>query len=82
MVEIFSLKSCSAAIGVVNCTGIGARQLVPDEDVYPTKGQTIIVSGKAKRIGVRIGGKWENHVVPQPGSNTSLLSGCKLENDW
>jgi hypothetical protein len=80
--EVFGLESCSDVVGVINCTGLGARQLASDESVFPSKGQTIIVNGKAKRIGIRIGGKWENHVVPQPGSNTTLLSGCKLENDW
>ena len=82
LVEVFELELCHDAVGVVNCTGIGARTLVPDEKISSTKGQTIIVRGKASKIAIRTGGKWENQVVPQPGSNTTLLSGCKLDNDW
>jgi D-amino-acid oxidase len=80
--DVFKIESCSSAVGVVNCTGLGARKLVPDEKLYPTKGQTIIVNGKAARIGIRVGGKWDASAIPQPGSNTTLLAGCKLENDW
>jgi hypothetical protein len=80
--EVFEPDLCPDAAGVINCTGIGARELVPDDNVFPTKGQTIIVQGKAQKIAIRSGGKWENHVVPHPGSNTTLLSGCKLANDW
>lgn len=80
--DVFKIESCSSATGVVNCTGLGARKLVPDEKVFPTKGQTIIVKGKAKQISMRIGGKWDAYSIPQPGSNTTLLAGCKLPNDW
>jgi D-amino-acid oxidase len=37
-----SLASVDAPV-VVNCTGIGARSLVPDESVVPVRGQVVVV---------------------------------------
>jgi D-amino-acid oxidase len=37
-----SLTSVDAPM-VVNCTGIGARELVPDESVVPVRGQVVVV---------------------------------------
>ena len=37
-----SLASVDAPV-VVNCTGIGARSLVPDESVVPVRGQIVVV---------------------------------------
>jgi D-amino-acid oxidase len=44
-VEIETIPSLSsvAAPVVVNCTGIGARTLVPDEAVVPVRGQVVVV---------------------------------------
>ncbi len=28
---------------IVNCTGLGARDLVPDDEMYPTRGQLVVV---------------------------------------
>ena len=39
---VTSLASVPAPI-VVNCTGIGARTLVPDESVVPVRGQIVVV---------------------------------------
>ncbi len=39
---VTSLASVDAAI-VVNCTGIGARALVPDETLVPVRGQVVVV---------------------------------------
>jgi D-amino-acid oxidase len=40
--SVASLSSVSAPV-VVNCTGIGARSLVPDESVVPVRGQVVVV---------------------------------------
>ena len=69
-------------LGVVNCTGLGAGKLVQDTAVFPTRGQTIIVKGKAARIATRSGDAWEALVIPRPGANETLLGGCKIANDW
>ena len=37
-----SLESVAAPV-VVNCTGIGARSLVPDESLVPVRGQVVVV---------------------------------------
>ena len=37
-----SLASVDAPV-VVNCTGIGARSLVPDESLFPVRGQVVVV---------------------------------------
>jgi len=39
---VSSLASVDAPV-VVNCTGIGARSLVPDESVVPVRGQVVVV---------------------------------------
>ena len=36
-----SLASVDAPV-VVNCTGIGARSLVPDESLVPVRGQIVV----------------------------------------
>jgi D-amino-acid oxidase len=46
-VQIRRLSTLDEAVGaapvVVNCTGIGARELVPDLDVVPSRGQVVVV---------------------------------------
>lgn len=39
---VTSLRSVAAPV-VVNCTGIGARSLVPDEALVPVRGQVVVV---------------------------------------
>jgi D-amino-acid oxidase len=39
---VTSLESVAAPV-VVNCTGIGARSLVPDETLVPVRGQVVVV---------------------------------------
>ncbi|GAA3755529.1 FAD-dependent oxidoreductase [Plantactinospora mayteni] len=41
---VSSFKELAGAAGVlVNCTGLGARYLVPDDQVFPTRGQLVVV---------------------------------------
>lgn len=74
----------------VNATGIGARKLVPDHDVFPVKGQTITVRGEAKGI-TTVDASPENltpdspnitYLLPRPHSGTTILGGTKQVNDW
>lgn len=80
--ELFTTLEFQNLHGAVNCTGIGAGKLVPDPAVFPTKGQTILVSGQAERIATRSGDGWEALVIPRPGANETLLGGCKIAGDW
>jgi D-amino-acid oxidase len=47
VVEIGAIGSFREVVGdarvLVNCTGLGSRALVPDDNVFPTKGQLVIV---------------------------------------
>ena len=80
--EIFSIPGMESAIGVVNCSGLGAGKLVPDQACFPTKGQTVIVKGQANYIATRAGDGWEAIVIPRPGADETLLGGCKISGDW
>jgi D-amino-acid oxidase len=80
--DVFQLPLCEHALGIVNCTGLSARKLVPDNTVYPTKGQVVIVQGEAERVSMILGGKLDAYVIPRPGSGTTVLGGCKLAGDW
>lgn len=35
---------------IVNCTGLGARKIVPDENMYPTRGQVVRVSNTPEQF--------------------------------
>lgn len=50
--------------------------------MYPVKGQTVIVRGRAARVATRAGDGWEGIVIPRPGRGETLLGGCKLADDW
>jgi D-amino-acid oxidase len=74
----------------VNATGISAKFLVPDEGVYPVRGQTITVKGEAKRI-TTIDASPSNptptspsimYILPRPHSGTSVLGGTKQAHSW
>ena len=67
---------------VVNCAGLGGGQLTGDTNLFPTKGQTLIVRGAATRIATRAGQNWEALVIPRPGADETLLGGCKIEGVW
>ncbi len=64
---------------VVNATGLGARYLVGDEDVFPTKGQTVLVKGESRFAKTTD----KNHyVIPRPGSGTTILGGTREDENW
>ncbi|KAG0647741.1 D-amino-acid oxidase [Hyphodiscus hymeniophilus] len=76
---------------VINCTGLGARHFVGDEEsakLYPVRGQTILVKGEAlkARSYVEFGEGTEEdellYVIPRPGSGTTILGGCKQKGNW
>lgn len=84
LAEVF--EAVPDAMAVVNCTGLEAGKLVGDKTVYPTKGQTLLVKGRAKYVSTRRNenGKepWEALVLPRPGEEVTLLGGCKWQGDW
>ncbi|KAI5840047.1 hypothetical protein DFP73DRAFT_559931 [Morchella snyderi] len=80
--EVFDLPSLEEAAAVVNCTGLAAGALCADANVYPTKGQTVLVKGEAAGITFTEGEGWTAYVIPRPGSGTSILGGSKDDGDW
>jgi glycine/D-amino acid oxidase-like deaminating enzyme len=74
----------------VNATGISARTLVSDPDVYPVRGQTVTVGGEANNITTIDGFPNDatpsstpiTYILPRPHSNTTILGGTKQAGNW
>ncbi|KAJ3290244.1 hypothetical protein HK104_006892 [Borealophlyctis nickersoniae] len=69
---------------VVNCTGVGARVLggLEDQNVYPTRGQTVVVRApKVRRTVTQLGAPEDfTYVIPRD-DGTVVLGGTYQEND-
>lgn len=67
---------------VVNCTGLGARELVPDPSVRPVRGQLVIVENPGIRTWTVSTGAdgAPAYVLPQPGR--LVLGGTAEEDAW
>ncbi|KAF2232640.1 nucleotide-binding domain-containing protein [Viridothelium virens] len=70
------------ATAYVNCTGLGARTLVPDSAVYPVRGVTVLVKGEASGVRVLEGKDAVGYVIPRKGSGTTVLGGTKEGGKW
>ncbi|KAL7272781.1 hypothetical protein RUND412_004393 [Rhizina undulata] len=88
--DVFNLPGIAGdddILGLVNCTGLGARELVGDDAMYPGRGQTILVSGEAEALRLRSGrrngeGKSElTYTIRRPGAGT-ILGGSNDAGDW
>ncbi len=67
---------------VVNCTGLGARELVPDPSVRPVRGQLVIVENPGIRtwlVATDAAGATA-YLFPQPGR--LVLGGTADEDQW
>ena len=67
---------------VVNCAGLGARDLLKDESLYPIRGQVVRVApGRAGRF-VQAGGASSplSYVIPRP--DCTVLGGTQDEGVW
>ncbi|MEV5430439.1 FAD-dependent oxidoreductase [Streptomyces sp. NPDC052701] len=67
---------------VVNCTGLGARSLVPDASVRPVRGQLVVVENPGIRtwlVSTTAEGEMA-YVFPQPGR--LVLGGTAEEDVW
>ncbi|GAA5868311.1 hypothetical protein JCM1840_005631 [Sporobolomyces johnsonii] len=77
--------SLLSAEALVNCTGLGARDLVPDEKVFPTRGQLVIVRAPWVTEGItRLGEKGSgvyDYIIPRK-SGLVVLGGCAEANNW
>ncbi|MEV7690940.1 FAD-dependent oxidoreductase [Streptomyces bungoensis] len=80
--EVTDLAYVPAGV-VVNCTGLGARSLVPDPAVRPVRGQLVVVENPGVTTwytAVDHSSAASTYFIPQPG--VLLLGGTAEEDDW
>ncbi|MEV6117072.1 FAD-dependent oxidoreductase [Streptomyces sp. NPDC052109] len=80
--EVADLAAVPAPV-VVNCTGLGARSLVPDPAVRPVRGQLVVVENPGITTWFTSVGHSRDtstYFIPQPGG--LLLGGTAEEDDW
>lgn len=82
--RIENLSELSSYDIVVNCTGLGARDLVDDPDVFPGKGLGIQVKAPWIKNFFAVG-EWrpkKTYIFPQSSRNEVVIGGSYLENDY
>jgi D-amino-acid oxidase len=80
--EVTDLAAVPAR-AVVNCTGLGARALVPDPGVRPVRGQLVVVENPGITTwytSVAHSSDASTYFIPQPGG--LLLGGTAEEDAW
>ncbi|HEX8009231.1 MAG TPA: FAD-dependent oxidoreductase [Trebonia sp.] len=80
---VTSLAGLSGAPVVVNCTGVGARELVPDPEVVPIRGQVVVVKNPGIDefyIDHTLHGS--DYVYVFPHGEVVLLGGTAEEGAW
>jgi D-amino-acid oxidase len=81
---VTSLASVDGPV-VVNCTGIGARDLVPDDDLVPVRGQVVVVENPGiDEFYIDHGDSGPDYVYLFPHGDTVVLGGVAQEgaSDW
>ncbi|GGO94923.1 FAD-dependent oxidoreductase [Wenjunlia tyrosinilytica] len=81
---ITSFDEPAAEAGVVvNCTGLGARELVPDPGVRPVQGQIVVVENPGlTEWFVDPGGEGEDALYALPQPFGVVLGGTAREDEW
>lgn len=64
---------------LVNCSGVGARELAQDEMVYPLRGQTMLLEAPGVRVGY-MDNDAVDHIFPR--QDGVLIGGVKTKGDW
>lgn len=64
---------------LVNCSGVGARELANDDSVYPLRGQTILTDAQDIRVGY-MDNSSVDHIFPR--ADGVLIGGVKVKGDW
>ena len=68
---------------VINCTGLGASTLVPDDELFPVSGEAITVSAPWMKTFLALFNKKESSsMYVYPRSSDVLLGGTSKVNDW
>ncbi|KAJ2659264.1 hypothetical protein IWW48_003601 [Coemansia sp. RSA 1200] len=80
-----SLQDTNTTAGaiVVNCTGLGSLTLggVNDKNLYPVRGQTIVVRAPGAKRTISRTGELLIYVIPR-GDGTAVIGGTTEENSW
>ena len=64
---------------LINCTGVGAREVAKDDSVYPMRGQTILTDAQGIRVGY-MDNSTIDHIFPR--ADGVLIGGVKTIGDW
>jgi D-amino-acid oxidase len=67
---------------IVNCTGIGARDLVPDSRVVPVRGQVVVARNPGLTEFYRAPSPGPDYVYVFPHGDVVVLGGTAEEGDW
>jgi D-amino-acid oxidase len=78
---VTSLRPLAAPL-IVNCTGIGARDLVPDPAVVPLRGQVVIVANPGIEEFFRCPSDGVDSTYIFPHDDVVLLGGTSEEGAW
>ncbi len=79
---LYLADATAEADTVVNCTGVGARELVGDPSVRPVRGQHAVVDNPGIDeyfIEISFGSQWASYM---PHGDRLVLGGVALEHDW
>jgi D-amino-acid oxidase len=68
---------------IINCSGVGANQLVPDEKVFPIRGQYMLIDKPAGLEKITLAHIDENnYILIVPRTNDCWLGGNAINNNW
>jgi D-amino-acid oxidase len=81
--EVHSLAELTAPDRiVVNCTGLGARELLNDEEVFPIRGQVVRVTNPGIRRALTDDEGPRSIAYTIPRTDDIILGGIAVPNDW
>lgn len=78
--KVNSLQELSSSFDlIVNCSGLGSRTLVGDNDIYPIRGQVLKVEAPWLKHFIRAG---DGMTYIYPGIDAVTIGGTRQEGDW
>ncbi len=81
--QLTEVRAHQSASGIlINCSGLGARTLVPDDTVYPIRGQVVRVTNPGITSSVRDEHHPDGRVYVHPRSRDCILGGTGEIGAW
>ncbi|XP_076013620.1 D-aspartate oxidase [Genypterus blacodes] len=78
--KVFTLQEFSKSYDIiVNCSGLGSKQLVGDSDAYPVRGQVLKVEAPWLQHFIRDG---DGQTYIYPGVHSVTIGGTRQAGDW